>query len=324
MTERFLPAVPSGGFVVAADESLAVGLQRVSLEQFDRSIDGLVGGDDVDKAVHEARKSIKRLRAVLRLVKGELSRRVYRTENEILRDTARLLAPVRDGIVMVDTVVALRHDFSSQLAPDAFIEVEAKLGQRYERRRAKALADEGMIPQVVSTLRQARARYAAWPVSEPDPYGRTPIRNTFEAIEPGLRATYGRGRAELEAAIDKPSTENFHAWRKRVKYLRHQMELLEPLWPEVVGGYASSVDRLGEIVGGEHDLAVLLHTLGELPDLAPDPAERAMVAALAQHRRKLLQAAAITLGKRVYAEPAERFVERMGAYWDQRNPQLGI
>jgi hypothetical protein len=73
---RYLPAVPSG-FVLGEVEPLPAGLRRITLEQFDRSIDGLVNGEDLDRAVHETRKSIKRLRATLRLVSGEIGPMVY-------------------------------------------------------------------------------------------------------------------------------------------------------------------------------------------------------------------------------------------------------
>ncbi|MGF1666575.1 MAG: CHAD domain-containing protein [Acidimicrobiia bacterium] len=315
---RFLPAVPAG-FVLGETESLPGGLRRITLEQFDRSIDRLESGVELDRAVHETRKSIKRLRATLRLVSGEIGTKVYRAENGLLRDTSRLLAPIRDGWVMVDAVARLRSEFSSQLAPTAFAHIEEALTDRHERRRQRTLADENLFPVVVTTLRAARQRYAAWPVeSGSERTGTRRIRDTFEAIEPGLRNTYARGRAEMDHAAAEPVEEHFHQWRKRVKYLRHQMEILEPLWPEVVSAHAATLDQLGELLGDEHDLAVLLQLLADIPSLATDGAERAMLAALAQHRRRELQRAALTVGMRVYAESPGRFVDRMGTYWDSR------
>lgn len=319
---RFLPAVPAG-FVLGETESLPSGLRRITLEQFDRSIDRLESGVELDRAVHETRKSIKRLRATLRLVSGEIGTKVYRVENELLRDTSRLLAPIRDGWVMVDAVARLRSEFTSQLAPTAFAHIEQALIDRHERRRQRTLDDENLFPVVVTTLRAARQRYAAWPVeSRTERTGKRTIRDTFEAIEPGLRRTYDRGRAEMDQAAVDPVEEHFHQWRKRVKYLRHQMEILEPLWPEVVSAHATTLDQLGELLGDEHDLAALLQLLADIPSLAADGAERAMLAALAQHRRRELQRAALAVGMRVYAESPGRFIDRMGTYWDSRRAAL--
>jgi CHAD domain-containing protein len=321
VNRRYLPAVPMHGFELGGDETLAEGLQRIALEQFDLAISGFRGPEsDIDTAVHEARKSTKRVRAVLRLVRGEIGNRVYRVENAALRDTARLIAPMRDGAVMVDSVRHLRDAFGHKLAPGVFQELEGALVDRHLQRRQRVLDDEAILPAVIAAFEAARSRYAAWPVDPgfpvPGSNARTAIRHGFGALEPGLAATYGRGRREMQAAMADPVSEHFHLWRKRVKYLRHQMEVLAPLWPEVVGGMAKSFDRLGEILGEEHDLAVLLQLVAGVPSMCPDPVERSLLAALAQHRRAELRVAAGALGTRLFAERPDQFVERMSAYWD--------
>ncbi|MFO7548505.1 MAG: CHAD domain-containing protein [Acidimicrobiia bacterium] len=321
VNRRYLPAVPVHGFELGGDERLSEGLQRITLEQFEIAISGFQGPDaDIDTAVHEARKATKRVRAVLRLVRGEIGGRVYRVENAALRDTARLIAPMRDGAVMVDSVRRLRESFGHKLASGVFDELEGALVDRHLQRRQRVLDDEAVFPTVIASLEAARARYAAWPV-EPALAAtgspkRTAIRHGFGALEPGLAATYGRGRREMQTAMTDPVSEHFHLWRKRVKYLRHQMEVLTPLWPEVVGGMAKSFDRLGEILGEEHDLAVLLQLVAGVPSMCPDPVERSLLAALAQHRRVELRVAAGALGSRLFAERPEQFVDRMAAYWD--------
>lgn len=316
---RYLPAVPISVLALKPDIALSGELRRITVEQFDRSIQALRDRGDVDSAVHSTRKSLKRLRAVLRLVRPAIGDKIYKPENALLRDTARMLAPIRDGKVLVDTVAALRSHYGAHLAREAFAGVERQLRDRHRIRRAAVLGDERLLPAVVTTLGAARARYSTWPVDgEPnfDPKGRSPIPSGFDSLGSGLEMTYRRGRTEMDRAAAQPNALNFHQWRKRVKYLRHQMEVVEPVWPEVIGGYASSLDRLSEILGGEHDLAVLLGVLIDDPSLTSDPAERALLFAIAQQRRRELQAASLTLGARMYSEPPGRFVTRVEGYWD--------
>ncbi len=316
---RYLPARVDG-FVLWESEPLSAGLQRVTIDQFDHSIALLTSGADVDAAVHEARKSMKRLRAVLRLIRSEIGDKAYRTENAILRDTARMLAPMRDGHVMAMAVTGLRKDFEGQLSTAALAGLEEALWMRHRARRARTLADEALFPHVIATLSAARNRYAAWPtevrgISTPDPYGRNPIADRFGSIERGLCTTYGRGRAEMDRASAGPTAHRFHQWRKRVKYLRHQMELLDPLWPEMMSTYAMSLHDLGELLGEEHDLAVLVELLAGDRSLRADPTESGLATALAEYRRKYLQQAAVVMGHRIYAETPERFAARIGSYW---------
>src|SRR5665811_762772 len=98
--DRYLPAIPES-FTLGVDEPLSAGLRRLSLDEFDRAIGGLTQGSDLDQAVHEARKSMKRLRALLRLIRDTLGENVYRFENDLLRDAGRLIGPVRDSAVLV-------------------------------------------------------------------------------------------------------------------------------------------------------------------------------------------------------------------------------
>ncbi len=317
MERRFLPAVPKVGFALGGREHLSESLRRITVEEVERAARGLVSGQ-IDIALHEARKSMKRVRAVLRLIRSEIGDDAYRWENGVLRDAARSIAPIRDGIVMVNTVDRIRDRYDGQISEGSFLEFRAALVGRAERLRRRVIDDEAIVPGVIRTLRSARVRYSAWPVESDDPmvlYGRKPIRHSFSSIAPGLGRTYGRGQSEMRRALASPTAENFHSWRKRAKYLRHQAEILHPLWPETIAGMARSLDQLSEWLGDDHDLAVLLRLVADIPDLCPDSRERSFLAALAQHRRAELQMAAASLGSRIYAEKPSQFVARFVAYW---------
>lgn len=314
---RYLPAVPGDAFLLAPDEPLAEGLQRLSLGQLDDGISGFLDpAANPDDAIHRARKATKRLRAILRLVRGELGERVYHFENRALRDASRLISDVRDAAVAVDTVRLLGERFGGVLPIDVFDDLAERLDRRYFRVRARVVEESGAVGQVVATLERSRMRFASWPTgaAAKKAYG-TAIRDSYRAIAPGLGQTYARGRAEMRQAYAAPSAANFHLWRKRVKYLRYQTEVLRPLWPEVLGATAFSLEELSESLGQEHDLAEVLALLAVDPGLCPDPVERSLFAALAQHRRRELQAEARVVGTRVYAEKPDQFVFRMGVYW---------
>lgn len=315
---RHLPAVPGKGFELGKREPLAPGLRRLSVDQCEVALVGLTGPSaDVDAGIHEARKAMKRIRAILRLVRPRIGNRIYRYENRTLREAGRLVASARDAVVCVETVTSLQSRFDGVLGDEVFEDLTAKLDQRAARIRREVVAGRGAVDSLVSTLERARVRLAAWPVDEDEAgaYGGA-IPNRFESVGGGLAATYRRGRNEMGRAYRAPTTSNFHEWRKRVKYLRHQMEVLAPLWPGVVGATAGALDHLGDMLGDEHDLADLLAVLTIDPELCPDPVERSLLAALAQHRRAELRASARMVGSRVYAEKPGRFIDRMGAYWD--------
>jgi hypothetical protein len=98
------------------------------------------------------------------------------------------------------------------------------------------------------------------------------------------------------------------------------MELMTPLWPEVVVGMAITFERIGEMLGQDHDLALLLKTLEANVNICPDPVQRSLIRALANQRRSDLQTAARILGRRVFAEEPKSITGRLDAYWESREP----
>ncbi len=298
---------------IGVSETIGSGIRRVCVQRLDRAIAGLTQSDDRDVGVHTARKSMKRIRAMIRFVRDRVGYEVYRNENVVLRDTARRIAPVRDSAVLVETLDEISERNRTGLKDDAFVDVRERLSDRHWAISRRILDDPQLVAEVVTNLRVARRRFLAWPADVPGASLEVPDR--YDAVADGIHRVYRRGRTRMADAYRDRTTFAFHQWRKRVKYLRYQMEALESLWPEVIGAYARSVDELGESLGFEHDLAMLEHTLVHDPSLCPDPEERRLLGALVLHERAVLRHAAAKLGKLVYAEDPEVFVGRVGSYW---------
>jgi hypothetical protein len=78
-------------------------------------------------------------------------------------------------------------------------------------------------------------------------------------------------------------------------------------------GQAKDAHLLSDLLGDDHDLALLRETLQNAgPALA---VEVDSVLALLDHRRAQLQTQAMLLGERLYAEKPKAFRRRMRAYW---------
>jgi hypothetical protein len=141
-------------------------------------------------------------------------------------------------------------------------------------------------------------------------------RSGFLAIAPGLRRTYARGRRDLGRALHRPSEKRLHSFRIGVKRHQYQLTLLEPLWPEPVKAFRQEAQRLGELLGHDHDLCLLerrFETLVLRHEFAP--LERSFRTA-AESRHAELRREAFDLGARVYAESPGRFLARYREYFD--------
>lgn len=309
---------------LGASESLGTGVKRVTMEQLELAaaqffdVDLGIGG-----AVHESRKSVKRVRALLRLVRSEIPDRIYSFENQTLRDTARLLSEVRSAQGVLNAATSVHRLYGDLLADGTFEEMLGRLERRRDVAELSAAEDPALVGRVVRGLERAYHRYGSWP-TDPEAqqvYGMG-IRDSYDAVSPGLSGTYDQGRQNMVNAYRRGDPGDFHEWRKRVKDMRHQMEFLAPLWPEVVVGTAMTLDRLGNILGEDNDLAELLDLLRVRPDLCPNPRERSLFRALAGQRRSELQLAGEILGRRVYAEKPKAITTRFGEYWAARRLAL--
>ena len=101
-------------------ETFDAGFQRIALEQIDRAQKVLRGSGEESVAVHEARKSLKRLRALLRLVRPAVGEKAFKAENAFLRDIANSLSGARDQFVLAQTLKKLAAD--AQLKPQTLID----------------------------------------------------------------------------------------------------------------------------------------------------------------------------------------------------------
>lgn len=288
-----------------ADESAREAIVRCAREQLDHAVSELSEGigDDPVGAVHSARKAVKKERSLLRLARGAMPRAQRRRENRALRDAARGLSGVRDADVMIETVTHLSDRFAGQLPESAFAKIAEQLEQDRDARRGQSTAS-ALDAHAVQELGAVRLRIDDWQLT----------RGGWDAIESGLLRSYRRGRKAFAGAQRKPSMEDLHAWRKRVKDLWYQERLLAPICGPAIRGQAKDAHRLADLLGDDHDLGVLRQTLtrghiGAAVDLDA-------IVALIDHRRGELQGEAINIGKRIYAEKPQAFRRRMRRSWN--------
>ena len=315
-TQREPPPVAEGrqpleppAFRLQGGEFLASGLQRISLEQLDYA-SAAFEEYSLDIAIPEARKAMGRVRAVLRRVRDPLGNRVYRAENVALRDTGRIIGGSRDATVLVETVRGLSLLYSDVVYADAFAALESHLLERDELIRRRITAST--IDEVVDRLQSIRGRFAGWP---PTLVASGSAFDDFSAVRKGIRRVYRRGQRRMADAALLGTAAAHHMWRKRVRYLRFQMELLEGMWPRMQRGLARDLAFLADVLGAEHDLAVLEELLVREPAMLPDESAREVLSALIARNRVLLQVTSRPVGQRVYAEEPDAFVDRLASYW---------
>ena len=292
-------------FRLLAAEKPADALRRIVTEQIDGAIVQLQRDDDLNKGIHEARKHLKRVRAALRLARGALPEKTYRRENAFFREQGRILSPVRDSAVYIETLDMLRKRYAAQLSGRAFTDMRRSFVERHRALLTTFVEDGSKLPVVISSLQEARLRAQGWRFNG----------KGFGLFARGLGRIYSRGRCEKQTAYGQPTTGNFHAWRKRVKYTRFHLQILQPLWPDLMAMLAREGDLLADNLGEEHDLALLEEScyVRELEGAGGGSAE--LFTALIARERERRRRAAAPLADRLYVETPVAFVNRVEGYW---------
>jgi CHAD domain-containing protein len=286
------------------DESVQDSVRRCATEQAQRAIDDLRSNvnDDPVGAMHDARKSIKKERSLLRLAAPALDPRERRHENARLRSLSHELGASREAEALLSAVEGLAERYAGQIPAGTVELVRERLRAKRDLAR-RALLDADVPRQVVKDLRLHVTGLAQLPVE----------LGGWEAVEGGLQRSYRRGRRAMRAARKSPDAQQMHEWRKRSKDLWYHLRLLKQTSPGIVGGAAKDAHRLADALGDSHDLALLDMALRQISDDVL--ADLAPLQGLLEHRNAQLQTEAFSLGERLYAERPKSFCKRMHRYW---------
>ena len=106
--DRYLPRVEASGYIVGADEPLAVALHRLTTEQFTVAIDALSDPQaDIGIATSATLRAMSRIAAVLRLVRTSIGDEASRTELMILDETTELLGSLQKELRICDNLLLI-------------------------------------------------------------------------------------------------------------------------------------------------------------------------------------------------------------------------
>jgi CHAD domain-containing protein len=289
-------------FRLGDGEPVTEGIARIADGQLEMAIERLEGNTDEDlgTAVHEARKSFKRLRTTVRLARDELGDEVYRRENAAFRDAGRRLAGARDSQVLLETLATISERHPDETPAAGFLRVRRTLAGQHAAAQRR-LRDGAPRAEVVGELREARARVSDWQLE----------RERLDTLAPGLRRIYRRGRRAYRTARREPSSENLHELRKRAKDLWYAAQILRPASPKRMKRVARDAHRLSDLIGEDHDLALLAEGAEDRRDRFDGQATVDALAALIERRRHELRQEALRLGRRLYRKKPRKLVRSL-------------
>ena len=278
---------------------LAGEIQRIGIEQIEIARRCLKSGDDRESQVHQARKCLKRLRALFVLAEPVFGKTLAREEQRRYRDLGRKLSNWRDLDVMRRTAAKLAANASPATAAPVAALV-ATLDRRAPKNGTKEpgtalLAGLDAAERVLATLDTSRVRSTS-PVAA--------------AI-----ATYGKCCKTLAAAERIPSEAALHDLRKCIQRHWRHMQLLRQVWQEELEVRVAAARQLSQVLGEHQDFATLAAFVKATPRSEIPKSDAMVMLSLIRKNQRELHRLVEPLGRRLLAETPDAFEARLTTYW---------
>ena len=265
-------------------------------------------GSEFRDAVHESRKSVKKVRAVAALL-TQAGAKLPRQDRKRLKSAARALSSVRDSTAIIDTFDRVRRRYPRQLPEHTYGILRRGLVAARDRREASAQRD-GVVVDVAERLKKTRKSARRWTSSSIKGSGMIVI----------VAASYRRSRKAMKRPRVTGHSATLHQWRKELKTLWYQLRLARPLMAGVAP-LTADLNRLETELGDDHNLVVLGATLRGCRDLRGMRTEMQQIERLAARMRQSLRRRAFALGRRLHGRTPEAFARSLRASFKQARPQ---
>jgi CHAD domain-containing protein len=237
MSYRFDPRVP-----------LTQEVRRIATEELEGALGHLAtAGTDPDKALHDCRKRMKSLRALIRLVRSGNPKFANAENARCQKASARLAAP-REAAALMETLDRLAEEYPEETAGGTFDPIRAELLARHA-----AVLDQDLHKAsnaAAAACRTVLSRFDG--LALPDQ-----PEAAAEVLATGVRKTMQRARKASRHARERGEPGDFHDLRKAVKAHTRHLALLSKVWPSRVKPRIKALDALGERLGDLHDIFVL-------------------------------------------------------------------
>ena len=278
---------------IEKDEEIGAALLRLAGDDLAAARRDLNGAGAREQRVHRVRQRLKRVRTLLRVIEPGLGERAA-AARESLNAVARMLAGARDADVAAASArgLAAATPRATELGLDRVVEA-------LDREAALAHREKTPIGEVGRRLGRLIADVAA--------LGTEPFDGR-KLLEDALERVYRQGRKSMERARSSLATPDLHRWRKKVKDLWHLLRLARKRLSQKGRKTAPMLERLGDLLGLDHDHAMLAEKLALSP--TGDPALMSQLSLIADKRREL-EAEAFELGERIYGEPTRAFARTL-------------
>ena len=280
-------------YSLRAGQPVVAEVRRVAAEELSAAIRELrsVGSANADRAIHRARRHIKKTHALFRLVRPSLTHR-HLASHKRLNLLEQFLAALADAEAAVDALNRLVDAYPDEVPAHLLYAARSALVRRCREADRRAVA-RGVLSGCVDLLQRQRTQIRLWRFSA----------DGLPALEAGLRRSIRRSRKAMVEALARPSADRFYRWRRRVKNHWLQVRLLEGVCDDRLAEVEAALESLDGTLAEYNDCGILQRALARLRGLSRR--ERTHLLRLVRRYAADRRRRAEHLGAELYRDTAE-------------------
>ena len=282
--------------------------RRIARKQLEKARDLLENQPaGLHPAIHQARRAIKRVRALYRLTAVD-RKHFLKTENARLRDIAGSLSGLRDAAAFIETLNALCQKALNDDERRAVNTALQALPERRDRAASDGSDPAAPIAQAITALDAAIQALGDLDLAAGP-------KKSARQLAAGWRRTLERGQAALQHCDASADQEAFHDLRKATQTYWRQLSLVAPLWPSAIAGKRALAKTLAALLGRDHDIAVLASLLDREPELMRDDQTLSHLLGLLIREQQALRRESLDLANRLFADPPDEEAHVIADLW---------
>lgn len=265
----------------------------ISNKIIDDSIDEIkYKNHNLNELVYLLRKSVKQLRAILKLLRKSYGSEFYKMNNFLLRDLNRKSTAIRNFSALIKLIELNESRTEDPKIREALILLHTRINSEFQNIQMKtdysALFNhyESQLNKYKNQLNNLKHKGSG-----------------FSTIKTGLLKFYSEGQHLLGDCIKAPTETNLHEWRKSCKEFYYISQTLVPIWKSFINAYVKESKKLSDTLGEIHDYFELKHYILSLID---NPYDFSMLLDYVESNQSILISSAYQIGNRIYsADPYE-------------------
>ena len=264
------------------------------------------GNQNIEESVHNIRRTIKKIRALLLLIRDEIGYSSYLRESGFYRDIGRQLSECRNLDVFCKVAMDLDQQFILDLKYSCLQHLIPKIKNQKEASLNQLVRPGGFFSEINQKLAIARSNIENARIQG----------DSFVVLMKGLKNSYKKSRKALAVCLDDPTKNNAHKLRKALKSMWYQIRIFKPVYPLICKAYAKSLRSTTETLGELNDYAEFRTYLGNSIARGLNRNNRAILNVMLDDLQNHKLDAALPEIQLALTETPSQFIKRMGGYWN--------